>query len=73
MFLHYKHTVAAIVLWFRESFFFFLRLFNPFVYSTGIVATVPLGTVATVQNFKKKKRKKEEDKVANQNGTVDEQ
>ena len=34
---------------------------------------MPLGTVATVQNFKKKKRKKEEDKVANQNGTVDEQ
>ena len=41
MFLHYEHTVAAIVLWFRESFFFFfLRLFNPFVYLTGIVAKV---------------------------------
>ena len=34
------------------------------------VATGPLGTVATVQNFKKKKKKK---KVAHQNGTVDEQ
>ena len=33
------------------------------------VATGPLGTVATVQNFKKKKKKK----VAHQNGTVDEQ
>ena len=30
-----------------------------------------LGIVATVQNFKKRKRKKEEDKVAQQNGTVD--
>ena len=30
-----------------------------------------LGTVATVQNLKKEKRKKEEDKVAQQNGTVD--
>ena len=34
------------------------------------VATMPLGTVATVQNYKKKKKK---GKVANQNGTVDEQ
>ena len=33
---------------------------------------MPLGTVATVQNFKKRK-KKEEDKVANQNGTVNQQ
>ena len=32
------------------------------------VATVPLGTITTVQNFGKKK-----DKVANQNGTVDKQ
>ena len=31
---------------------------------------MPLGTVATIQNLKKKKKK---DKVANQNGTVDEQ
>ena len=30
---------------------------------------MPLGIVATVQNLKKKKK----DKVANQNGTVDEQ
>ena len=34
------------------------------------VAIVRLGTVATIQNFKKNKKK---DKVANQNGTVDEQ
>ena len=33
------------------------------------VVTVPLGTVAIVQNFKKKKKK--EDKVAQQNGIVD--
>ena len=33
------------------------------------VATMSLGIVATVQNLKKKKK----DKVANQNGTVDEQ
>ena len=33
------------------------------------VATVPLGTVTIVQNFEKKKK----EKVANQNGTVDEQ
>ena len=30
-----------------------------------------LGTVATVQNLKKEKRKKEEDKVAQQNSIVD--
>ena len=36
------------------------------------IATVPLGIVYTVQNFKKKKKKRR-DKVANQNGTVDEQ
>ena len=35
--------------------------------NVATVATVPLGTVATFQNLKKK------DKVANQNGTVDEQ
>ena len=34
----------------------------------AIVATVPLATVANVQNFKKKKYK-----VANQNGTIDKQ
>ena len=33
------------------------------------VATVPLGTITTVQNWKEKKKRK----VANQNGTVDEQ
>ena len=36
--------------------------------NVATIATVPLGTVATFQNLKKK-----EDKVANQNGTVDEQ
>ena len=34
--------------------------------NVATIATVPLGTVATVQNLKKKK-----DKVAQQNGTID--
>ena len=38
----------------------------------AIVATVPFGTVATVQNLNKLKKKKK-DKVPHQNGTVNEQ
>ena len=40
--------------------------------TVAIVATVPLGTVATTRNFKKRKKKKG-DKVPHQISTVDKQ